>query len=114
MPPPQLPLVDDAAGSNDNDEGVESVSCDFTNVDSVNEFYPKQEGKSKKHINVFTLSMLNKLEMAEQKDHFCRRWRMCANISGHAALKDLAAQEEARASLAADDDDDISHTHNLP
>ena len=61
-------------------------------------------------MNVFTLNKLNKLETAEQKDRFCRRWRVRANKSDHAALMvelhdELAAQEaKERASLAVDDD----------
>lgn len=100
--PPQLPPpVDDEAGVSANNEGGDSVSCDFTNVKSVNEFYPTQEGKSKK------------------KDHFCRRWRMCANNSEHANLmvelrEELAAQEEARASLAVDNDASIRSPPSLP
>ena len=96
--PPQLPPIDATTDDNSGGEGVASVSCDFTTVDSVNEFYPVQDGKSKKQINVFTLNKLNKLETAAQKDHFCRRWRMCANLGEHAALMtelndELAAQE---------------------
>eukprot|EP00984_Skeletonema_dohrnii_P019797 scaffold9524_cov162-Skeletonema_dohrnii-CCMP3373.AAC.1 len=107
--PPQLPPVDDTTDDNNDDGvGVISVSCDFTNVNSINEFYPVQDGKSKTQINVFTLKKLNKLETAEQKDRFCHSWTMCTNIGEHAALmvelvNELDAQEEARASLAADD-----------
>eukprot|EP00984_Skeletonema_dohrnii_P022168 scaffold11299_cov67-Skeletonema_dohrnii-CCMP3373.AAC.1 len=76
--PPQQPPVDATTDddNNDDDVGVVSVPCDFTNVNSINEFYPVQDGKSKMQINVFTL---NKLETAEQKDRFCRSWRMCTN-----------------------------------
>ena len=118
--PPQLPPpVDDGADVTANNEGGDSLTCDFTNVKSVNEFYPTQEGKSKMQINSFTLNTLNKLETAEQKDHFCRRWRMCANNSEHANLmvelhEELAAQEEARASLAVDDDASIRSPPSLP
>ena len=106
---PQLPPIDATTDENSGGEGVASVSCDFTNVDSVNEFYPVQDGKSKKQINVFTLNKLNKLETVDQKDHFCRRWRMCESTSDHAALMtelndELAAQEAKEpASHAVDD-----------
>ena len=82
--PPQLPPIDATTDDNTDGVGVASMSCDFTDVNSVNESYPVpvQDGKSKRQINVFNLNKLNKLETAEQKDRF----QMRANKFEHAAL----------------------------